>query len=90
MRKINFVNMKHALQLMDIVTNIFIEKTQLASYSLRTFLPLLRDVVSAIIEKTLFIHELQTSFTMVLKTVWSVTDTPAGNNFMAIIRSEKC
>ena len=29
--------MKHALQHMDIVTNVFIEKNQLASYSLRTF-----------------------------------------------------
>ena len=44
--------------------------------------------MSAIIEKTLFIHGPQTSFTMTLKTVWEVTDTPAGNDFTAIIRSE--
>ena len=44
--------------------------------------------MSAIIEKTLFIHGPQTSFTMALKTVLEVTDTPAGNDFAAIIRSE--
>ena len=46
-------------------------------------------MLSAIIEKTLVIHGPQTSFTMALKTVWAVTDTPAGNDFTAMRSADR-
>ena len=71
---------------MDIVTNVFIEKNQQPLIPSGLFTTI-KGCCEAIIEKTLLIHGPQTSFTIALKTVWAVTDTPAENDFTAIIRS---